>query len=150
MVNRQTQLSSGGTVLVRESVLRGPDHKPAGALRGRRDHQGDQADVRRSSSDDWHPAVGAQQRVDRRRHRDSNYVWYRNNPIRRRTTPASRGQWRAGCGNPGYLNSVGARCVETESDVDTSLPPEAPVVLKWDMAYLDTEEVPIVDSGTGL
>ena len=153
MVNRQTQLSSGGTVLVRESVLRGSG--PQGP-QGPRGVDGIPMTIKgiKPTFADLQAMTGTPQLGHNNGWIADDtgilYVWYRNNPD---SASNYTGTWTVAGrmrGNPGYLNSVGARCVETESDVDTSLLPEAPVVLKWDMAYLDTEEVPIVDSGTGL
>jgi len=126
MVNRQTQLSSGGTVLVRESVLRGSG--PQGP-QGPRGVDGIPMTIKgiKPTFADLQAMTGTPQLGHNNGWIADDtgilYVWYRNNPD---SASNYTGTWTVAGrmrGNPGYLNSVGARCVETESDVDTSLLP---------------------------
>lgn len=153
MVNMQTQLSSGGTVLVRESVLRGSG--PQGPM-GPAGPNG--ASMIIKGVVDTFADLEAKANTPELEHNNGwitqdtgiLHVWYRTNPEKPGLYTGSwvtAGRMR---GNPGYLNSVAARCVETESDIDTDLLPNVPVVLRWDIAYLDVEVVPVIDAGTGL
>lgn len=153
MVNMQTQLSSGGTVLVRESVLRGSG--PRGPM-GPTGPQGTSMIVK--GVVDTYDDLAAMANTPQLEHNNGwvvqdtglLYVWYRTNPD---SAGLYTGSWViAGRirGNPGYLNSVAARCAETASDVDTDLLPGVPVVLRWDITYLDVEVVPVIEASTGL
>ncbi len=153
MVNMQTQLSSGGTVLVRESVLRGSG--PQGPM-GPAGPNG--ASMIIKGVVDTFADLEAKANTPELEHNNGwitqdtgiLHVWYRTNPEKPSLytgTWVTAGRIR---GNPGYLNSVAARCVETATDVDTDLLPNVPVVLTWDIDYLDVEVVPVIDAGTGL
>ena len=153
MVNMQTQLLSGGTVLVRESVLRGSG--PQGPM-GPTGPRGSALIIK--GVVDTYSDLVAMQNTPQLEHNNGYvvqdtgilYVWYRTNPEK---PGLYTGTWTiAGRirGNPGYLNSVAARCIETAADIDTDVLADIPVVVRWDIDYLDVEVVPVIDAGTGL
>lgn len=153
MVSRQTQTQSGGTILVRESVLKGSG--PQGPT-GPRGVAGTSAVIKGSKANK--AALDAMANTPYLEHNHGYiaedtgllYFWYRDNP---ESPGLYAGQWvLAGRmrGNPGYLNSVAARCVETSADLDTDIIAGSQVVLRWDMNYLDVEVVPVVDAVTTL
>lgn len=147
MVNRQTQLSSGGTVLVRESVLRGSG--PRGAV-GPQGTQGPAIHIVGTKPTSSHIfALGG---TEQTKHAygwvadDTGvlWVWYRTNPG---IASDLSGSWsNAGVmrGNPGYLNSVAAKaeqCSKT-SEVNRSISENTPAILLWNLTHVDTEVVP--------
>lgn len=147
MVNRQTQLSSGGTVLVRESVLRGSG--PPGP-RGPQGAQGAAIHiVGVKANEALIKAVGGTAEA---KHAygwiadDTGilWVWYRDYPD---SVSNLAGSWsNAGVmrGNPGYLNSVAA-LAEASSKTGTvyqTVVSNTPTIMLWNLTHVDTEVVP--------
>lgn len=153
MTNKQTSLFSGAKLLVRESVLKGSGPKgdtgatgpsgPAFTIKGIRTTYTDLLAMSDTPelehNDGW--------MVD-----DTGvlYIWYRYYPDQ---VGSYVGYWKKIGrirGNPGYLNSVGARLSETASALSTDLSANATSIIKWDVTLLDTEVVPIETAGEEL
>lgn len=160
MVARTTQLNNGGTITVRESVLRGSG--PIGP-KGPQGDQGISVSVKgyKNTADEIF-AMGNTNLVN-----DGHawyaldtkmlYVWYRDEP------DFYAGEWSTFGpvqGVPGYLNSVGARLVASTAETTQSVAAGGTTRLRWKStgagAYVDNEwienmptAVPIIQTVTG-
>lgn len=160
MTARTTQLNTGGTITVRESVLRGagpvgpkgPQGDPgiSVAVKGYKDTA---AEIFAMGNTNQVNSGHAWYALDTK----MLYVWYRDEPD---YFPGNWATFGPVQGTPGYLNSVGARLVANSTEVIQSVVSGGSTRLRWRSngsgAYIDNEfienmptAIPIIGTYSG-
>ena len=160
MTARTTQLNSGGTITVRESVLRGsgpqgpkgPEGDPgiSVAVKG---YKNTAAEIFAMGNTNQVNSGHAWYALDTK----MLYVWYRD---QKEYLPGKWSTFGPVQGTPGYLNSVGAKLLANTADPVQSVLSGATTRLRWKAtgtgAYIDNEfvanmpmAIPIIQTVTG-